>query len=54
MHYWADLQSVHGLRCYDSAEREMSVNACIHSVSGYLLNLSFFPNFVKLCSDLGL
>jgi len=44
VHYWADLKSVHGLRCYDithvcmlivlytanaySAEREMSASAC--------------------------
>jgi len=34
-HCWADLQSVHGFRCYDnSAEREMSANACIRSIHG--------------------
>ena len=50
VHYWADLQSVHGFRCYDnihvcklialytanaySAEREMSASACTHSMPG--------------------
>jgi len=33
VHCWADLQSVHGFRCYDnSAEREMSASACTRSV----------------------
>ena len=48
MHYWADLQSVHGFCCYDnmhvckfialytanaySAEHEMSENVCTRSV----------------------
>ena len=52
VHYWADLQSVHGLRCYDSthvynivalytanaysAEREMSASACTLSVAGWI------------------
>jgi len=35
VHYWADLQSLHGLRCYDnSAEREMSASACTRCVPG--------------------
>jgi len=35
VHYWADLQSVHGFRCYDnSAERKMSASACTRSVPG--------------------
>ena len=29
VHYWADLQAVHGFRCYgNSVEREMSASAC--------------------------
>jgi len=32
MHYWADLQSVHGFRCYDSIGR-------MHNVSKYLYSL---------------
>ena len=51
--YWADLQSVHGFRCYDnmhvcklialytgnaySAEREMSASACARSMAGFWL-----------------
>jgi len=50
VHYWADLLSVHGFRCYDnidvfklialhaanaySAEREMSASACTRSTAG--------------------
>jgi len=37
VHYWADLQSVHGFRCYDnSAERQMSASACTRSIPGLL------------------
>jgi len=33
--YWADLQLVHGFRCYDnSAEREITASACIRSMAG--------------------
>ena len=50
MRYWADLQSVHGFRCYDnihvvkialytanahSAEREMSASAGTRSLAGF-------------------
>jgi len=33
VYYWADLQSVHGFRCY-SAEREMSASACTGAMPG--------------------
>jgi len=52
VHYWADLQSVHGFRCYDNihvrklivlytanaygAEREMSASACTRSMPGLI------------------
>jgi len=33
VHYWADLQSVHGFRCYDNiAPNEMSASACIFAL----------------------
>jgi len=33
VHYWADLQSVHGFRCYDnSAEREIPASACTRPI----------------------
>jgi len=51
MHFWADVQSVHGCRCYDnihvcmlmalymanaySAEREMSASACTCPMAGW-------------------
>jgi len=51
VHYWVDLQSVHGFRCYDkihvcklialytanahSVECEMSASACTHSMPGW-------------------
>ena len=53
VHYWADLQPVHGFRCYDnihvckrialctanaySAEREMSASACTDSMPAGLI-----------------
>jgi len=53
MHYWVDLQSAHGFRCYDnmhvcklialytvnvySTESEMSAGACIGSIAGIRL-----------------
>jgi len=53
VHCWADLQSVHGFRCYDnvhvckfialytantrSAEREMSASACTRSMPDLLI-----------------
>jgi len=52
VHYWADLKSVHGFRCYDnihvcklialyianaySAEREMSASACTRFMARYI------------------
>jgi len=46
VHYWADLQSVHGFRCYDndSAERETSTSACTRSIC--------VVRFVKVISPL--
>ena len=53
LHYWADLQSMHGFRCYDnihvcklialytanahSDEREMSASTCTRSMAGFTL-----------------
>jgi len=52
VHYWADLQSMHGFNCYDnihvrnlialytanvySAERQISASACTRSMAGLL------------------
>ena len=32
VHYWADLQSVHGLRCYDNIVRTRNVSECLYSL----------------------
>jgi len=32
-HYWADLQSVHGFRCYDNIARKRNVSECSRSRS---------------------
>jgi len=42
VHYWVDLQSVHGFRCYDNiAEREMSASTCTCCMRGSLCDLVF-------------
>jgi len=39
VHYWVDLQSVLGFRCYDNIrERETSVSACTRCMSGYSMS----------------
>jgi len=41
--YWADLQLVHGFRCYDnSAEREMSASACTRCMPGWFVLLIYW------------
>ena len=30
--YWADLQSVHGFRCYNNIARTRNVSECLYSV----------------------
>ena len=32
VHYWADLQSVHGLDCYDNTARMWNVSECLYSL----------------------
>ena len=39
VHYWADLQSVHGFRCYDNVDRTRSVSECLYSLYAWLLLL---------------
>ena len=54
MHYWADLESLHGFRCYEnihvcklialytanaySAEREMSASTCARYMAGFVMS----------------
>jgi len=37
VHYWADLQSVHGLRCYDNIARTRNVSECLNSLYDWFL-----------------
>jgi len=32
VHYWADLQSVHGFRCYDNIAPNANVSECLYSL----------------------
>jgi len=32
VHYWADLQSVHGFCCYDNTARTRNVSVCLYSL----------------------
>jgi len=32
VHYWADLQSVYGMRCYDNIARMRNVSECLYSL----------------------
>ena len=46
MHYWADMQSVHGLRCYDNIERTRNVSeCCLYSL--YAFYSFVFPGFAE-------
>ena len=42
MQYWADLQSVHGLRCYDNIARTRNVTECLYSLYNWFIHLSVF------------
>jgi len=39
VHYWADLQSGHGLRCYGDIARTRNVSECLYSLYAWLLVL---------------
>ena len=45
--HWADLQSVHGLRCYGSIERMRNVSECLYSLYAWF-SLSFYLSAVFL------
>jgi len=36
VHYWVDLQSVHGFRCYDNTARTRNVSECLYSLHAWL------------------
>ena len=37
VHYWVDLQSAHGFRCYDSIARTRNVSECMYSLCAWFL-----------------
>jgi len=47
VHYWADLQSMHGLHCYDNIARTRSVSECLYSLYAWLR-----PNSITLSRSL--
>jgi len=52
VHYWADLQLVHGFCCYDnSAECEMSASACTRSMPGCYINHKYSGDLGMNCSS---
>jgi len=46
VHYWADLQSVHGFRCYDNIARTRNVSECLYSLYACLLLLMIFQELL--------
>jgi len=36
VHYWADLQSVYGFRCYDNIARTRNISECLYSLYAWL------------------
>ena len=49
VHYWADLQSVHGFRCYDNIARTRNVSECLYSLCACLFHwyCSFASLFIQ-------
>jgi len=45
--YWADLQSVHGFRCYDNIGRTQNVRECLYSLYAWFLVLWSLCIFVS-------
>jgi len=37
VHYWADLQSVHGFPCYDNIARTGNVSECLNSLYAWFI-----------------
>ena len=42
VHYWADLQSLHGFRCYDNIARTRDVSQCLYSLCPWLNTLVIY------------
>ena len=51
VHYWADLQSLHGFRCYDNTHVCKCLSAlCVPWCKKALYKYSSFPKFIALCT----
>ena len=47
VHYWADLQSVHGWCCYDNIARTRNVSECLYSLYDWLLIVTYCKSHLK-------
>ena len=47
VHYWADLQSLHGFRCYENRARTRNVSECLYSLYAWLV-LFFITDLIEL------
>jgi len=52
VHYWADLQSVHGFRCYDNIARMQNVSECLYSLCVWFYIALFIIVHVLLSFDI--
>jgi len=50
VHYWADLQSVHGFHCYDSMVRTRNISECLYSLYAWLVEWCERHLFCKMPS----
>jgi len=48
VHYWANLQSMHGFRCYDNIGRTRNVSECSVLALCLVLSLLIFKNYYQL------
>jgi len=47
VHYWADLQSLHGFRCYDNIARTRNVSECLYSPYAWLIHWSLYVQRIR-------
>jgi len=52
VHYWADLQSLHGFRCYENIARTQNVSECLYSLYVWLISrrLRFTRMIAAVCT----
>ena len=52
MHYWANLQLVHGFRCYNNIDRTRNVSECLYSLYAWFYLLSMAYNFTAYAANI--